>query len=320
MPDELDALRYFRDETPGPSTDAWARARAAVSAARAEEEPANRGPRWQLGRRSLGRRLGQRRMIWMAVAGAVAAAVAGLLAILLPGSPVTRGSSGPIETAAFVTRVERALSESGQRNLVGYSRAVYLPGSGITTLTVRGVKVQVADSPWTVRFVVGWSYQGNSTMSLFTATGRRVFSLGRTRAQGTVTGVSYRTGTWWRASAGPLSASHAQCGPGIDLDPGGWPAYIRHELGCGALAEGGQQRVGSVYARQLTGYGGREVFWVDPVTYLPVRAILTMPSGRQIQADFGWFTPTMAHLAEAHLSIPPGFRQVWPPGNLARPR
>ena len=36
MSDEIELLRRFRDETPGPSTDAWNRARTAVAAAAAE--------------------------------------------------------------------------------------------------------------------------------------------------------------------------------------------------------------------------------------------------------------------------------------------
>lgn len=28
--------------------------------------------------------------------------------------------------------------------------------------------------------------------------------------------------------------------------------------------------------------------------------------------DFGWFSPTQARLAELHLRVPPGFRQVSP--------
>lgn len=316
MPDEFDALRHFRDETPGPSTDAWNRARAAIAAARAEKEPARRGPGWLPGRKP-----GQRRALWMTTAGAVAAAaVAGLVAVLLPGAPATRGSGGPIETAAFVTRVERALSESGRRDVVGYSRTVYPPGFGIKTLTVGRVNVQVADSPWTVRTVVQWSYQGNSRTTAFTATGWPVFGLGHATAPGTVTGVSYRTGTWWRAATGPLSAGNAQCAPGTYLGPGGWPAFIRHELSCGGVTEGGQQRVGSVDARKLTGYGGREVFWVNPVTYLPVRATLTTSAGTRLQADFGWFTPTKARLAQLHQPVPPGFRRISPPGNPSRPR
>lgn len=41
MTDEIELLRRFRDETPGPSTDAWTRARASIAAIAAEESDAS---------------------------------------------------------------------------------------------------------------------------------------------------------------------------------------------------------------------------------------------------------------------------------------
>jgi hypothetical protein len=316
MPDELDALRQFRDETPRPSTDAWNRARAAIAAARAEEQPAGRVP----GQRSPGWRPGQRRVLWMVTAGAVAAAVALLLAVLLPGPGGRTGA--PIETTAFVTHVEHALSGAGQRDLVGYARAVYPAGVSIDP-HADGMQVslgQAIGSPWNVRSVVQWSYQGASRMSAFTATGRPVFDLG-TAARGAVTGVFYRTGTWWRTTTGPPPAAGkppvaGACGPGIQLGPGGWPAFIRGELGCGGFGKGGRQRVDGIDASKLTGYGGREVFWVNPATYLPVRVVIAY-AGWRVQTDFRWLAATPARLAELHVPVPPGFRRVAPPGRVS---
>jgi hypothetical protein len=51
VPDEIGLLRTFRDEMPGPSTDAWARARAAVAVAQSEEHLAGQQPRRRAGRR-----------------------------------------------------------------------------------------------------------------------------------------------------------------------------------------------------------------------------------------------------------------------------
>jgi hypothetical protein len=312
MPDELDALRQFRDETPGPSTDAWNRARAAIAAARAEEEPAGRGP----GRRSPRRQPGQRRVLWMVTVGAVAAAVAGLLAVLLPGSLATRGTRAQFETTAFVTRVEHALSESSQRQLVGYARTMFPPGYTLEPVSPGGIRVgSGASSPWTVGYLVRLSYRDTNKVSAFTAAGYRVFDLRMTPEGGMVTstGVFYRSRTWWRGVAGPSAAVNGPaptpCGPGVELGPGGWPSFLRHELGCGEFTKGGQQRIGRVEAVELTGNGGHEVFWVNPATYLPVRAITTLSGSRQ-QTDFGWFAPTKARLAGLRLSVPPGFRQV----------
>jgi hypothetical protein len=322
MPDELDALRRFRDETPGPSTDAWNRARAAIAAARAEEEPAGRRRGHRLpGHRSPGRIPSQRRVLWMVTVG-VAAAVAGLLAVLLPGSLASRGTGAQIKTTAFVTHVEHALSELSHRNLVGYARSEYPPGYSAEPVSPGGLRVSPstgAGSPWNVRYLVVWAYQRVSKESAFSAAGHRVFDLRFASAGGTLTstGVVYHSRTWWRGAIGPVPAhggpAPTQCGPGIRLGTGGWPTFIRYELSCGEFTKGGQQRIGGTEAIQLTGNDGRETIWVNARTYLPVRTVFSAPGGPQIQTDFGWFTPTQARLAELRLPIPPGFRQVAPP-------
>ena len=324
MPDELDALQRFRDETPGPSTDAWNRARAAIAAARAEEEPAGRGP----GHRSPGRIPRQRQVLWMVTAAAVAAAVAGLLAVLLPGSLASRGTGGQIKTTAFVTHVEHALSELGRRNLVGYARSVYPPGYSAEPVSPGGLRVfpsTGAGSPWNVRYLVVWAYQRVSKESAYSAAGYRVFDLRFAPAGGTLTstGVIYHSRTWWRGAIGPVPVqggpAPTQCGPGIRLGTGGWPTFIRYELSCGEFTKGGQRRIGGIEAIQLTGNGGRETIWVNPRTYLPVRTVFAAPEGPQLQTDFGWFTPTQARLAHLRLPVPPGFRQVAPPEQPSGP-
>ena len=322
MPDELDVLRQFRDETPGPSTDAWNRARAAVAAARAEEEPAGRRPGWRPGQRRPGRRSprrkpGQRRLRVIAAGCVLAAAVAGLVAVLLPGSAATRGTSTQIEMTAFVTRVEHALSASDQRKFVGYARTAYPPGYSLEPVAPGLMRVSSGSgvsSPWSVGYVVRWSYRDTDMVSAFTAAGHRVFDLRLAPVGGTPTStaVLYRSRTWWRGAIGPASApaAPAPCGSGIELGPGGWPTFLRYELRCGEFTQGARQRIGGAEAVKLTGNHGKEVFWVNPRTYLPVRAIIAISTGVPLQTDFIWFTPTRARLAGLHLPIPPGFRQV----------
>jgi hypothetical protein len=321
MPDELDALRHFRDETPGPSTDAWNRARAAIASAKAEEDPARRRRSWVPGRRLHRRSPASSRVLGIAAGCVVAAGIAGLLAVLLPGSPATQGTRTQVETTAFVTHIEHALAPSGQRNLVGYARTVFPPGYIVEPAGPGAVQVSPgngASSPWSAAYLTRWFYQDTAKVSAFTAAGHRVFDLGFAPVHGTLTstGVSYRSRTWWRAGFGPVSAGNGpapmQCGPVIQLGPGGWPAFLRHELSCGEFIKGGRQRIGGTEAIELTGDGGREVFWVNPQTYLPVRVILTTPLGTA-QTDFGWFAPTPARLAQLRLSVPPGYRQVSPP-------
>jgi hypothetical protein len=329
VPDEIEVLRLFRDETPGPSTDAWARARAAIAAARSEEQPArfrNVTGRAASRNATAPARLrnatapGRHRMLAAAVVTGVAAAVAGLLAILLPGSPVT----GParIQTAAYVSRVERALSPSKQADLVGYARTILPPGSAPEP-TANGLEAgrkSGASSPSSARILVQWSYGGTSLVSAFTATGQRVFDAKLATAPGggpEITAVMYREATWWRAvsKASAGSAPHG-CGPGLKIGPAGWPAAIRFELKCGLTSTDGRQRVDGIDAIKLTGQKGLLVtLWVDPRTYLPVRVVsgVSAAAGPLTRTDFRWLRPTPANLAHLNLQIPPGFRQVPPP-------
>ena len=129
MPDEIDLLRMFRDDTPGPSAGAWARAQSAIETARAQENQAGRGPRpgWFSGRRPErfpGLRLGRRQII---AACAVAALVAGLLAIVLPGaSPLTK----PLHTAWQPARPLPAGSAGPSGRSGAWRLASYLVSAG----------------------------------------------------------------------------------------------------------------------------------------------------------------------------------------------
>jgi hypothetical protein len=63
---------------------------------------------------------------------------------------------------------------------------------------------------------------------------------------------------------------------------------------------------------KITGSGVLGALWVDPKTYLPVRAVFDV--GRQpIRTDFRWLRPTSASLAQLSLQVPRGFRQIQPP-------
>jgi hypothetical protein len=307
VPDEIDLLRLFRDEIPGPSTDAWARARAAVATARSEEDPPGPRPR---------RRPGRRRFT-IAAAVTVGAAVTVLVAALLSGSPATR-PAGQVQAAAFVARVERALASPRPGNTVEYTRTVQPPGSGTQLGAGNYRSGPGVDSPLAADVTVSWSYQGTSTTYGFTSSGQPVFAAETTTAAGGQTGqevaVIYGDATWWRATLRPPGGQPAStppvCGPGVRIGVGGWPAFIRYELGCGQFRMAGRQRAGGVAAVKLTGNNGTTA-WVNPATYLPVRVIV---GGLQpTQIDFRWLAPTAASLAQLSVRVPSGFRQVPPP-------
>jgi len=107
MPDEIDLLRQFRADTPGPDEATWERARAAIAMASqpaaaespATESPATESPATEpaairAGNRRRWRRPGRRATIAAAVA--VIAVAAGLLAIAMQGPPTL---SRPVTTA-----------------------------------------------------------------------------------------------------------------------------------------------------------------------------------------------------------------------------
>ena len=123
----------------------------------------------------------------------------------------------------------------------------------------------------------------------------------------------YGDATWWRAttpaSNGQRPAS-ASCGPGIRIGAGGWPAFIRYQLGCGEFRLAGRQRIDGADTVKLTGANGA-VLWVNPVTYLPVHVTFGGPEASQM--DFRWLSPTAANLAPLNVRVPAGFRQVPPP-------
>ena len=129
VPDEIDLLQRFRDDAPGPSATAWACARSAIEAARAQENQAGRGlrPGQFSGPRPerIPRLRGGRRKIIAACA--IAALVAGLLAIVLPGtSPLTK----PLHTAWQPARPLPASSAGPSGRAGTWQLASYLVSAG----------------------------------------------------------------------------------------------------------------------------------------------------------------------------------------------
>jgi hypothetical protein len=305
VPDEIEVLRLFRDETPGPSTDAWARAQAAIAAAQAQESPTVhrrvRGPR-------------RRRLFPVASLVATAAVVATLLALLLPGSPASH--TPQIDTAAYLTHVENALTSAGQDNLISYARTQYPAG---TYLTPNGTAILLGAKPEQgalgVSSMVRWAYQGTSKLAAYASDGQPVFTQRiqtSAHSPGTSAAVFYTSGTWWRT---PLPAMDPQgravCRPGVQMGPSGWVGFIRTALRCGELAVDGYQQVDGVNTIKLAGTRTGLTLWVNPATYLPVR--LRFAVGPVSQTDFRWLSPTVARLDQLNLTIPPHFRRVAAP-------
>src|SRR5204862_483144 len=61
-----------------------------------------------------------------------------------------------------------------------------------------------------------------------------------------------------------------------------WPAQIRRALSCSHYRVAGHQWVDGIHAIKIvsvTPAASRQTFWVDPATYLPVRALWKWPPG-----------------------------------------
>jgi hypothetical protein len=306
MADEIDVVRHFRDETPGPSPDAWLRARDAIAAAQAQESATARPLRERHHLRL--------RLALVTATGATIAAAAVVAAVLVNTS-APAGES--VETAAYVTRVERALV-AGQQDFVEYSRTVYSPAAYAEPvpgglLTLRNATVGPSIGPrWAVGAAVRWSYRGTVVYTAQSATGQRLFSW--TITGGSTVAVIYANSTWWRATGratGTGTPARSTCGPYASNGSRGWVAFIRSQLRCGAYTVAGRQFVDGVDAIKIDAEPGADALstlWVDPQTYLPVRVI-----SANLQTDFRWLTPEPSALGELKLNVPPGFREVPPP-------
>jgi hypothetical protein len=169
---------------------------------------------------------------------------------------------------------------------------------------------------------------------VYSSGGQVTHEIGRVTKEGreTTTQVNYQEKTWSRESrvastfmtVTPTPQSSCDeatvlAGGGLgDGDPAG---QIRTALSCGQYVVAGTQRVDGVRALELKPAGKgtmTTVFWVDPATYLPVRAVTTISPPATVRVttiadDFRWLRPTPANLADLDVRIPAGFTQVPPP-------
>jgi hypothetical protein len=74
----------------------------------------------------------------------------------------------------------------------------------------------------------------------------------------------------------------------------------------------GHQRIGGVNTIKIVAaerHQGHYTLWVNPSTYLPVRA-----GQFGLIAGFQWLAPTKPNLAALHVRVPDGFRKMHDPG------
>jgi hypothetical protein len=288
----------------------------------------------------------QRRMAIRAVAAAGTAVVAAVTVIIVTAAPQRNSNPLREQTVAYVTsRAQHALSAVAQEKAIEEVRATAHPGAfGFTVINMALSEQQSpADGSAVLPGVLGnvkaqrmtsWFYRGLLLQQGFSGTGKLVFS----SSIGTVTspagkqalasyGAAYPARIRWRAPitgrSGTvpkptcLNAFPVQATPNLR-------ATISKALSCKLFALDGRQRVGGVNAIRLAmrpepGTRLREMLWVDPSSYLPLRASVSFlaPHGQRsvLVQDYQWLPPTAANLAALHAAIgratiPAAFRQL----------
>jgi hypothetical protein len=345
MADEIELLRLFRDEMPGPSAGAWARAESAIAAARSEGSLPGSRRRWAS--RLPASHLARSRL---AVGIAAAVAAAALTIALLPGSepagraPVGRGSA-PAGTGSTLPAIEsrRGLPSAalvGKAMLTAFSAAnddiLYSIQTGIN----RGVVVDIyRDWSWPAQPVTG---RQERYRSAFTERISRTAPLKLTEDDGFIYLVPPAN---WNYATGRLTVvcyagtGQTGCGYGdTETPPGTWsqhygrfvnpnpglndlrPAALAREIADGQWRVTGRTHLNGQQAIELTQTPAGfyqpppTLLWVNAHTYLPLRMIQGANKPESAQVDWYFLKPTAANLALLRVPIPAGYRRSGPPG------
>jgi hypothetical protein len=348
---ELKMIRVLLDEAP-PSAEVIAEGRRRVAASAAA--PGFAGARRGAARgTAAGLLRPRRRAVRVVVACGAAAAVAIGVAVTVgtggaagPAKPAG-GSAAYARLAAYVTkRVENALA--GQ-NLVFVGRSDS-PAWGNTVTWAYGSRNSFEEY-WPAtdqrdRIVNGkrlWDFPPQLRGQPYLAQG--------TALVGGKLVYAYVTYFDHRYSLAPLTAQPSSaCSTNEALSMGGpvipttrWTAFIDATLACGAASVTGHVMINGVETTKITGkpvtvrlspgyaktvheqwVTGRWTLYVNSATYLPVRMYGSTESyggsaGRYTSSsvtDVQWLKPTAANIAQALVTIPPGFHRFYGnPGN-----
>ena len=329
--DDLEAIReLLAGKPPSQDVNDYVRGRLSAVIAAAEPGPAA-GPPVRRGARAHrtaaeAARSGRRRLA-LSSAAAVGALAAGAVAVLAVVAPGTGG--GHADTTAYVVkRVSSALSAAEPGEIAQMTVTTRGPGTyggKSTTVTTRE-----------------WSNGNQWRLMTYSPDGRPLYDEGF-GSSSLYTLVSYQTRTWVRQHGlgpGPAGVSVLPGPPGCQSSPGaaspllfayGLPGTrssasslpstvtgeLRAAVSCGGLTSVGRQRVDGIETIELRSRPGSlasETIWVNPRTYLPVRAAIRLAlghlPGRPQMANITWLPPTPQNLAKLTVPVPSGFRQV----------
>jgi hypothetical protein len=269
-----------------------------------------------------GRKRGRTRRV--ATAAVTATALASAVAIAGASGSFDSAPASPAAklTAYVISHVQRALAPANVDGLIGSVLTTYPPGTTIEPVPggINGRTPGTSpSSPWSVGYTVVRAVQGTGTTryAAYTSGGQPVFDAEFMHANNAAieTAVIYPNSTWWTATVpthNPGGQVGCVQGGVVFLRPGpggGFPGFIRSQLACGAYTVAGHQLIDGVDTIKLTGSTAASItLWIDPATYRPVQ----MTEGALHEA-FQWLPATPANLAQLHVSVPAGFRQVQPP-------
>jgi hypothetical protein len=292
----------------------------------------------------------RRRRIALGTATATGTAALAAAAVLVATSVtggVPRGGSRPaqtITTAYVLSHTERALAALARANLI---EVIHTTGQHVwfTPFEEGGNCFQLRCDAGRAQQAIYSSYRSFYREEGLSAKGPvydySVIPLPSGRHgqhEFQVTGDDYDRKVWWsgasrhglRYEPNPYGqpGCPAAVGPPLANFPN-WSAQVRHALACGSFRVAGRQRIGGIDTIKIVSVGpawgnGKQTLWVNPATYLPVRATAIPPRKRlgvgvTLTGDFRWLPPTKANLATAFgVRVPRGFHRV-PVPNLLIP-
>ncbi len=272
------------------------------------------------------RRLRRRRLAMVSAAGAAITAVA---VVTVAGAGGPAGTVSRAQTTAYVTgRVDDAVAALATANLVLQAETTFSPAFPSITQWSYRQDVRAVQSGLMHGTGLPWA-QGQVSFAAGTATisGKRVYVQ-----------ADYRHHQWYPMPAFGVVPNACTARPDLaEFNFVDWPGYVRQTLACGKLKVAGHAWVNGRKTIKITGSmtepawwsssphaAGRgamhvdATFYVDPSTYLPVRAVFinwTHAGGGRllrgtVRQDFLLLPPTPGNIAKATITIPAGFRQV----------